>query len=133
VSLPDAGLTEQIIGCAYAVHSALGVGFLEKVYENAMAIELRERGLRFQQKAHLGVYYRGQEVGEYFADLFVESRILCERKAVDTLTRQHEPQLVNYLAATGIDTGLLINFGKSVAVRKKSLTHKNPANPEKSY
>lgn len=132
MSLPDGKLTEKIIGCAYAVHNALGAGFLERVYENAMAIELREQGLRCQQQARLGVHYRGQEVGEYFADLLVEERIICELKAVEVLAQQHEVQLVNYLAATGIDTGLLINYGKRVTVRRKFRVYRNPVNPERS-
>lgn len=131
MGLIDADITEKIIGCAYAVHNAWGAGFLERVYENAMAIELNEQGLRFQQQARLGVEYRGRYVGEYFADLLVESRIICELKAVGALAPQHEAQLVNYLAATGINTGLLINFGKSVNVRRKFRLYVDPANPGK--
>lgn len=127
----DDRTTERIIGCPYAVHNALGAGFLEKVDENAMAIELREHGLHFQQQACLRVRYRGRDVGEYFADLLVEGSIVCELKAVDVLTKQHEVQLVNYLAATGIDTGLLINFGSSVTVRRKFRIYHDPVNPEK--
>ena len=132
MALQDAGLTKKIIGAAYAVHNVLGVGFLEKVYENAMVLELQELGLNSQQQARLGVYYRGKEVGEYFTDLLVEERIICELKAVEVLSHQHEIQLVNYLAVTGIDTGLLINFGNSVSVRRKFRTYRNPVNPEKS-
>lgn len=77
----------------------------------------------------MNVYYRGCEVGGYYADLLVEGRIICELKAVENLTRQHEAQLVNYLAATSSDTGLLINFGKSVTVKRKFRKYKNPVNP----
>ncbi len=132
MEIPDRDLTEKIIGCAYSVHNVLGAGFLEKVYENALALELTEQGLQFKQQARLGVHYRGREVGEYFADLLIERRLICELKAVEVLTRQHEVQLVNYLAATGIDTGLLINFGTKVTVRRKFRHYKYPVHPEKS-
>jgi GxxExxY protein len=132
MEIPDRDLTEKIIGCAYSVHNALGAGFLEKVYENALAIVLTEQGLKFKQQARLGVRYRGREVGEYFADLLIEHRLICELKAVDALTRQHEVQLVNYLAATGMDTGLLINFGNRVTVRRKFRNYQHPAHPETS-
>ena len=132
MEIPDRDLTEKIIGCAYSVHNVLGAGFLEKVYENALALELTEQGLQFKQQARLGVHYRGREVGEYFADLLIERRLICELKAVEVLTRQHEVQLVNYLAATGIDTGLLINFGTKVTVRRKFRHYKYPVHPETS-
>ena len=132
MALSDEGITKRIISSAFAVHNALGGGFLEKVYENAMVLELEEQGLVFRQQARLGVYYRGKEVGEYFADLLVENRVICELKAGEVLNRQHEVQLVNYLAATGINTSLLINFGKSVSVRRKFKIYRNPVNPEKS-
>jgi GxxExxY protein len=131
----DDELTRRIIGCAYSVHNELGAGFLEKVYENALRLELEADGLRVRQQAPLAVRYRDQVVGEYFADLLVEDCVICELKAVDSLTKTHETQLVNYLAATGFDTGLLINFAKSVAVRKKFRVFRktsNPVNPEKS-
>ena len=132
MEIPDRDLTEKVIGCAYSVHNVLGAGFLEKVYENALALELTEQGLQFKQQARLGVHYRGREVGEYFADLLIERRLICELKAVEVLTRQHEVQLVNYLAATGIDTGLLINFGTKVTVRRKFRHYKYPVHPETS-
>ena len=125
-------LTERIIGCAYRVHQTLGAGFLEKVYENALAIELSRNGLSARQQTALPVYYEGEKVGEYFADLVIEEEIICELKACDALAREHEVQLVNYLAATGKDIGLLINFGKSVTVKRKFRIYKNPVNPEKS-
>lgn len=115
-------LTEQLIGASFRVHNELGSGFLEKVYENALAYELRCSGLAVEQQARLAVQYRDQIVGEYFADLLVENRVICELKAVESLTKLHEVQLVNYLSATGIDIGLLINFGRSVTVKKKFRT-----------
>ncbi len=117
--LADKEITERIIGCAFAVHSKLGAGFLEKVYENAMLLELGKNGLTVQQQIPITVHYDGLPVGEYFADLVVENRIICELKANLAIAPEHEVQLVNYLAATGFDIGLLINFGKSVNVRRK--------------
>jgi len=117
--LKDEKLTSQIIACAHKVHNTLGSGFLEKVYENAMMIELAKSGLKVEQQARISVIYEGQPVGDYYADLFVENAIIVECKALVAIVREHEVQLVNYLVATGIDTGLLINFGPSVAVRRK--------------
>jgi len=129
-------ITERIIGCAFKVHRVLGSGFFEKVYENALFIELNKSGLHAQQQALVPVLYEGQKVGEYFADIMVEKKIVCELKANDSLSREHEVQLVNYLAATGLEIGLLINFGKSVVVKRKFRTYArskegiNPVNPK---
>jgi len=112
-------LTERIIGCAYAVHNALGPGYLEKVYENALRIELEEAGLSVTQQQPIPVHYHGQVVGDFYADLMVEGSVIVELKAIQSLAKEHEVQLVNYLAATGIDDGLLINFGSSVEVKRK--------------
>lgn len=117
--MDDDSLTKQIIGLAYKVHNTLGVGFLEKVYENALKIELEKAGLAVKQQTPIQVYYEGQVVGEYYADLWVEDRIIIELKAVRGLDKMHEVQLVNYLTATGMATGLLLNFGPSVQVRRK--------------
>lgn len=112
-------LTGRIIGCAYKVHNTLGHGFLEKVYENALRIELAKQGLKVAQQAPIKVHYEGQIVSDYFADLLVEDKVIVELKAVQTLSKAHEVQLVNYLTATGTDIGLLINFGPSVNVKRK--------------
>ena len=117
-------LTEKVIGCAYHVHNELGAGFLEKVYENALRIELVEAGLSAKQQHPIPVLYHEQVVGEFFADLIVEDRLVIELKAVQKLAKEHEVQLVNYLTATGIDNGLLINFGSSVEVKRKFRTYK---------
>lgn len=93
-------LTQKIIGCAYKVHNALGPGFLEKVYENALRIELEKLGLDVKQQEPINVGYEGQVVGEYYADLWVDGRVVIELKAVQTLTQRHEVQLVNCLTAT---------------------------------
>lgn len=121
------GLTKKIIGCAYKVHNTLGPGFLEKVYENALRIELEKLGLSVKQQEPINVSYEGQVVGEYYADLWVDERVLIELKAVHTLVAQHEVQLVNYLAATNIDSGLLLNFGPSVQVKRKFREYKPKA------
>jgi GxxExxY protein len=117
-------LTKMIIGCAYKVHNALGSGFLEKVYENALKIELEKIGLVVKQQEPINVTYGGQVVGEYFADLWVDGRVVIELKASQMLVKQNEVQLVNYLAATGIDCGLLLNFGPSVEVKRKFREYK---------
>lgn len=112
-------LTEAIIGCAFKVHRSLGSGFLEKVYENSLRIELESLHLAVKQQAPIGVYYRDNLVGEYFADLLVEDRVILEIKAVRMLCKEYEVQLVNYLNATKKEIGLLINFGPSVQVKRK--------------
>ena len=112
-------LTRMIIGCAYKVHNTLGSGFLEKVYENALRIELEKLGRKIKQQEPINVSYEGEVVGEYYADLWVDDSVVVEVKAVQTLVKRHEVQLVNYLAATNIDNGLLLNFGSSVEVKRK--------------
>src|SRR5713101_4948761 len=96
-------LTQKIIGCAYKVHNTLGPGFLEKVYENALRIELEKLGLRVKQQESISVFYEGHLVGEYYADLWIDERIVVELKAASALAREHEVQLVNYLTATGVN------------------------------
>ena len=106
-------LTERIIGCAFRVLNTLGTGFLEKVYENALAHELRKGGLSVQQQHPVSVYYDGIVVGDYKADLIVNGAILLELKAVTTLDDVHEAQCFNYLNATGLPICLLMNFGRT--------------------
>ena len=105
-------ITYQIRGVIFEVNKVLGYGFLEKVYEKALMIELRGRGLRVENQVPLKVSYKGQIVGEYFADLLVEGRVIVEIKAVRHLLEEHQAQLLNYLKATGIQIGLLVNFRK---------------------
>ena len=112
-------LTEKIIKAAYKVHNVLGKGFLEKVYQNAMFIELMDMGLSVDMEMPLEVFYKGHKVGIFYADLIVEDEIIVELKAVENLAKVHEVQLVNYLNATKNDTGLLINFGDKVEVKRK--------------
>ena len=112
-------LTEKIIKAAYTVHNVLGFGFLEKVYQNALVIELRKMSLNVLKEKPITVYYENEIVGEYIADVIVEDKVILELKAIKELAEIHEVQLVNYLKATGIEVGLLINFGHSVQVKRK--------------
>lgn len=120
-----AELTEKIIKAAYKVHNVLGFGFLEKVYQNALAIELKKIGLNITAEAPLSVYYEDEPVGQYVADIIVEDKVILELKAVKQLAEIHEVQLVNYLKATDIEVGLLINFGHSVKVKRKVFSKMN--------
>jgi GxxExxY protein len=130
--MQDEELTKTIIACAFTVHNTLGEGFLEKVYENALRIELVKHGLRVRQQAPISVHYDGQVVGSYCADLWVEDRVIVELKAVRKLSKAHEVQLVNYLTATGVDTGLLLNFGPSVQIKRKSRQYRPARAPRAS-
>lgn len=105
-------LTERVIGCAFTVSNELGCGFLEKVYENALAHELRKAGLKVEQQHEIAVYYDGAVVGEYTADLLVEGSLLVELKAVKELDDVHLAQCLNYLRATRLRLCLLMNFAK---------------------
>ena len=104
-------LAGKVIGLAMKVHSTLGVGFLESVYHKALIHEFTKAGIQFEPEKPLNVIYDGVLVGEFAADLLVEQELVVELKAVQALATAHEVQTVNYLVATGIDTGLLINFG----------------------
>jgi len=116
-------LTRQVIGCAYQVANTLGIGFLEKVYENALAHELAKAGLSVSQQHPITVIYDGLVVGDFFADILVEDTLLVELKSATALTDAHFAQCLNYLKATGLQVCLLMNFGSSrVEVRRISLT-----------
>ena len=104
-------LAGKVIGFAMKVHSTLGSGFLETVYQSALALELRRAGLRVEAEKPVSVRYEGELVGAFIADLLVNDVLIVETKAVQMLAKIHEVQLVNYLVATGIDEGLLLNFG----------------------
>lgn len=110
--------TEKIISCAYKVHNKLGFGFLEKVYENALKIELERFGLKVEKQKPLIVLYDDQVVGEYFADLLVNDSVIIELKTANNIDKAHQAQLVNYLRATGIRLGLIINFGEKVSIKR---------------
>jgi GxxExxY protein len=111
-------LTEQIIGVFYEVYNELGFGFLEKVYEEAMALALKERGLAVQQQVPVPVWFHGQAIGTYDADLVVNGIVLLELKACRALDSSHEAQLLHYLRSTEIEVGLLLNFGPRPQVRR---------------
>jgi GxxExxY protein len=112
-------LTSKIIRCFYTVYNKLGYGFLEKVYEKSLCIELLKANLNFKCQSPIKVYYDEQMVGEYFADIIVEDVVIVELKACETLCEEHEFQLINYLKATEIEVGLLLNFGKKPEIRRK--------------
>lgn len=112
-------ITEQIIGAFYMVYNTLGYGFLEKVYENALYLELRKAGLNVEKQKQIRVFYEGLEVGLYSADLCVADSVIVELKAAESLCEEHEYQLINYLKATDIEVGLLLNFGKRPEFKRK--------------
>lgn len=112
-------ITEKIIKAFYKVYNTLGYGFLEKVYENALFIELESMGLLVEKQGQINVYYEDKEVGVYFADLIVNELVIIELKATETLCEEHEFQLINYLKATEIEVGLLLNFGKKAELKRK--------------
>lgn len=112
-------VTEQIIKAFFKVYNTLGYGFLEKVYQNAMVIELTKMGFRADKEKRVLVHYEGKVVGDYNADLTVEEVVICELKANEQLYEGDENQLINYLKATEIEVGLLLNFGKKPEVRRK--------------
>lgn len=115
-------VTGLIIKAYYKVYNSLGHGFLEKVYENAMVIELKKLGLTCEQQKPIEVIYENQVIGMYYADLVVNDAIIIELKAAETLSQSHEAQLVNYLRAGKIEVGLLLNFGKEPQYKKRVLT-----------
>lgn len=118
-SLIYSEITGKIIKAFYKVYNTLGYGFLEKVYENALALEIKDSGLSVFQQAPIKIYYKDKEIGEYFADLIVENSVIVELKAIENLTEIHEAQLLNYLKATKIEVGLLLNFGAKAEYRRK--------------
>jgi GxxExxY protein len=111
--LLHADLTRSIIGCAFEVINELGSGFLESVYEKAMIVALTDGGLPVEAQKPISIQYRGRPVGDFYADILVDNRVIIELKAVKAITPEHEAQVINYLNATGIRVGLLINFGSS--------------------
>lgn len=116
-------LTRTIIGCAYRVHNTMGYGFLESVYEKCLLIELEKVGVKAESQKNIEVCYNGQIVGEFIADIVVEDIVILELKSVRNIVKAHEVQLVNYLVATGIQIGMIINFGEEkVEVKRKVKT-----------
>ncbi len=113
-------LTEKIIKIFYRVYNKLGYGFLEKIYENAMKIELRKEGIPFVAQAPIKVLYEGECIGEYCADLLVHDSVIVEIKAIRRFLEENEAQLLNYLKATPVEVGLLLNFGPEPGVRRRA-------------
>jgi len=120
---PHKAVTDKIIQAFYAVYNELGRGFLEKVYENALAIELRAAGLDIEQQRPITVSYQDQVVGEYFADVVVDDSVVLELKTAESLNEEHAAQLINYLRATSFELGFLLNFGPKPQFRRVLLTN----------
>lgn len=117
-------LTDTILKGYFNVYNSLGYGFLEKVYENAMLIELSHLGLNVHKQVPIKVYFKDIQVGEYYADIVVEDKVIIELKAAESLCEEHEFQLINYLKATEIEVGLLLNFGKKPQFKRKIFTNR---------
>jgi GxxExxY protein len=132
MSIQHAELTDAILRSFYKVYNGLGQGFLEKVYENALLIELQKAGLKVETQHPIAVLYDGQIVGEYYADLIVADLVIVELKAAAVLDRAHEAQLLNYLRATDIEVGLLLNFGARPEFKRKVFTNDRKALRAKS-
>ena len=122
-------ITDKIINSYYKVYNTLVYGFLEKVYENAMVIELRNKGLDVKCQYPVNVFYGNKKVGEYYADIIVTNLVIIELKASSTLLEEHEWQLINYLKATEIEVGLLMNFGKEAEYKRRVFTNKYKKQP----
>ncbi len=116
-------ITGKILKAFFKVNETLGHGFLEKVYENAMRIELFRMGTKVEQQRNIKVFYDGIEVGDYYSDLLVDDLVIVELKAAESLCPEHESQLINYLRATEIEVGLLLNFGKKAEFKRKIFTN----------
>ncbi len=112
-ALQEGDVTGQILGAAFEVHNALGYGFLEKVYENALVVELGLRGVAVEQQQPFTVRCKGEPVGDYFCDLLVAGRVIVEVKAAAQIVNEHIAQTLNYLRATGLEVGLVLNFGRT--------------------
>ncbi len=116
-------LTERIIKCFYEVCYQLGYGFLEKVYEHSMIIEFAREDLQTRNQVPIKVQYKGELVGDYFADIIVNDVVILELKAAESVVEEHELQLINYLKATNVEVGLLLNFGRKPELRRKIFTN----------
>ena len=122
VKMLHSELTGQIIKAFYKVYNTLGYGFLEKIYENALVIELKKMGFHLSQQYNIKVYYDGEIVGDYFADIIVEENVTIELKSAESLRKEHKLQLINYLKATEKEVGLLLNFGKTPEFKRAIFT-----------
>jgi GxxExxY protein len=127
-------ITADIINAFYKVYNSLGYGFLEKVYENALAQELANRNHKVKQQYPIQVYYEGIVVGDYYADILIDDKIILELKTSESIAKEHEAQLINYLKATKMEIGLLLNFGSTPQFKRKihSKGQVIPKNPRQS-
>ena len=116
-------LTDKILKMFFKVHHELGFGFLEKVYKNALYMELKEAGIACETEKPIEVYYKDKVIGQFYADIVVEDRVILELKATKSLCSEHEYQLINYLKATNQEVGLLLNFGQKPEFRRKIFTN----------
>ena len=121
-------ITEKIIKAFYNVYNSLGYGFLEKVYENAMMIELRKLGVNAVQQSRIDVFYEAEIIGEYFADLLAEGKVIVELKAAQQIADAHQAQLLNYLKATRNEVGLILNFGPKPQIARKIYDNERKGN-----
>jgi GxxExxY protein len=129
-----AALSEKIIKVFYEVHKELGFGFSEKVYQNALVLALRDEGLQVEDQVPIKVYFRGWLVGEFFADVLVDGLILLELKSTAGIFEEHEAQLLNYLRATGVEVGYVLNFGKSAVFKRKIFDNdRKPSLPRRAH
>lgn len=118
-------ITKSVIGCAFEVINELGAGFLESVYEKALLLALRQKGLSALSQYPVKVMFRGECVGDFYTDIFVEEKVIVELKTAKAIVPEHQAQIINYLNATGIEVGLLINFGNSKLEYKRFTRNKN--------
>lgn len=118
-------ITRAVIGCAFEVINELGAGFLESVYEKALLLAIRQKGLSALSQHPVRVMFRGECVGEFYADIFVDGKVILELKAVKAIAPEHQAQVINYLNATGIEVGLLFNFGNPKLEYKRFTRSKN--------
>jgi GxxExxY protein len=126
-------LTDVIIKTFYEVYNELGYGFLEKVYQNSLYLELKNKGYKVEAQKKIIVYYKGTEVGEYFADLIIENTVILELKAADGIVKDFENQILNYLRATDCEVGLLLNFGKKPEFKRKIYKNNRKTRKEKPF
>lgn len=117
-------ITDKIINCFFTVYNTLGFGFLERIYEKSLCIELQNAGLNVKPQYPISVFFKDELVGEYFADILVDNSVIIELKACEALNKSHENQLMNYLKATEIEVGLLLNFGKRPEIKRKIYTNR---------
>lgn len=131
MSLLHEELTDIIIKTFYEVYNELGYGFLEKIYQNSLYLELKNKGYNVEAQKRINVYYKGTEVGEYYADLIVENTIILELKSADCIVKDFENQILNYLRATDCEVGLLLNFGKKPEFKRKIYENNRKARKQK--